>query len=84
VAEVEVEEDEIYLPSSQGLRAGTHPDNLNALVFVGERGGVLRRTFLARVLKPAATRVGLAVGLRAGLELSRPPPRRDLAHGRQR
>ena len=38
------------------------------LVFVGERGGVLRRSFLARVLKPAATRVGLAVGVRAGLD----------------
>jgi hypothetical protein len=28
------------------------------LVFVGARGGILRRSFLARVLKPAATRVG--------------------------
>jgi integrase len=40
------------------------------LVFVGERGGVLRRSFLARVLKPAATRVGLAVGVRAGLDFT--------------
>ena len=38
------------------------------LVFVGERGGILRRSFLARVLKPAATRVGLGVGVRAGLD----------------
>jgi hypothetical protein len=52
------------------------------LVFVGERGGVLRRTFLARVLKPAATRVGLAVGVRAGLDFH--GLRCDLAHGRQR
>jgi integrase len=38
------------------------------LVFVCERGGALPRSLLARVLKPAATRVGLAVGVRAGLD----------------
>lgn len=31
----------------------------NALVFVGPRGGVLRRKFGERVLRPAATRAGL-------------------------
>lgn len=31
----------------------------DALVFVGPRGGILRRTFLKRVLRPAAARAGL-------------------------
>lgn len=38
------------------------------LLFVGARGAVLRRHFLARVLKPAAAEVGLPVGPRAGLD----------------
>lgn len=47
------------------FRTGATPDDL---VFVGERGGILRRHFLARVLKPAATRGGLPVGVRSGLD----------------
>lgn len=38
------------------------------LVFVGERGGILRRSFLARYLKPAAEAVGLPVGKREGID----------------
>ena len=38
------------------------------LLFVGARGAVLRRHFLARVLKPAAAKVGLPVGPRLGLD----------------
>lgn len=47
------------------FRPGADADDL---VFVGERGGILRRTFLARVLKPAAARAGLPVGARSGLD----------------
>jgi integrase len=38
------------------------------LVFVGERGGILRRSFLARYLKPAAEAIGLPVGKREGID----------------
>ncbi|MET0727084.1 MAG: site-specific integrase [Acidimicrobiales bacterium] len=38
------------------------------LIFVGARGAVLRRHLLARILKPAAERVGLPVGRREGLD----------------
>jgi integrase len=38
------------------------------LVFTGPRGGVLRRHFLPRVLKPAAEKVGLSVGRRDGID----------------
>jgi integrase len=47
------------------FRADAEPD---ALVFTGPRGGVLRRHFLPRVLKPAAEKVGLPVGRREGLD----------------
>jgi integrase len=47
------------------FRTGAIPDDL---VFMGERGGILRPHFLARVLKPAATRAGLPVGVRSGLD----------------
>jgi integrase len=46
-------------------RPDVEPDDL---CFVGERGGVLRRHFLARVLKPALVRAGLPVGRRAGID----------------
>lgn len=46
-------------------RPGVGPDDL---IFVGARGAVLRRHFLARILKPAAERVGLPVGRREGLD----------------
>jgi integrase len=47
------------------FRPGAAGDDL---VFVGERGGVLRRSFLARYLKPAASAVGLPVGRREGID----------------
>jgi integrase len=46
-------------------RSQAEPDDL---CFVGERGGVLRRHFLARVLKPALVRVGLPAGRRTGID----------------
>jgi integrase len=46
-------------------RPGATQDDL---VFVGERGGLLRRSFLARYLKPAAQAVNLPVGAREGID----------------
>jgi integrase len=46
-------------------RRGADGDDL---VFLGPRGGILRRHFLARILKPAAAAVGLPVGKREGLD----------------
>jgi integrase len=47
------------------FRADAEADDL---VFTGARGGILRRHFLPRVLKPAAEKVGLPVGRREGLD----------------
>ena len=47
------------------FRARAVPDDL---IFLGERGGILRRHFLSRVLKPAAAQAGLPVGVRSGLD----------------
>ena len=41
-------------------RPGIEPDSL---IFVGERGGVLRRSFRARYLRPAVERAGLSEAL---------------------
>ena len=38
------------------------------LIFIGPRGGILRRHFLARILKPAAERAGIEIGSRTGLD----------------
>ena len=47
------------------FRPDAGPDDL---IFIGERGGILRRSFLARVLKPALERAGLPVGRREGID----------------
>jgi integrase len=38
------------------------------LLFVGSRGGILRRSFLARYFKPACEKVGLPTGRREGID----------------
>lgn len=57
-------------------RPGARPDDL---LFIGSRGGIMRRSFTGRAFKDAVRRAGLP----ESLELPRPPPCGDVPDGRQ-